>query len=290
MTAWTDQRAPGRFAASCGVALLILACLPGVAAAGAPQDQVAYASWARPDMEHFLESARLLGEEELSVGVTGSRRATLSDGRVSHRAHIQTVNLRAAHYSSGKAHYLDFRDSYKYNIAAYRVSVLVGYDRVPVSVERKVGEDLAAVTWWVDDVAMMETDRQAEAIIPPNVADFFHQLRQAHIFAQLISNVDLNTGNLLITDDWDVWSVDFTRSFRRERRLQDASELEGRIDRRFLEGMRSLTYESLEEFVSPYLTKQEIRALLERRDRIVDYYDHQIVEHGEVFVVCDAAH
>jgi len=84
--------------------------------------------------------------------------------------------------------------------------------------------------------------------------------------------------------------VDFTRSFRRERRLMDAAELAGRIDRRFLEGMRSLTYESLAENVSPFLTKTEMRALLDRRDRIVAYYDHQIAEHGEAFVVCHAAH
>lgn len=260
------------------------------AAAGALEDLETPRGWSRVEKERFLATAEIVRQEVLDVGVTGSRRATLSDGRFVHDAHIQSVNERRNHFTSSTAHYVDFRDSYRYNIAAYRVSVLVGYDRVPVSVERRLDAETAAVTWWVDDVAMMETDRLQARIQPPDLAAFYHQMRQARVFAQLVHDFDLNTGNLLITGDWDLWVVDFTRSFRRDRRLQDESQLEGRIDRRFLEGMRSLTEEQLTETVAPYLTKPEIKALLERRDRIVEYYDERLNELGAQFVLCELEH
>lgn len=246
--------------------------------------------WSRLEKERFLATAEIVEEKRLEVGVTGSRRATLSDGRFVHDAHIQSVNERRRSFTTATAHYLDFRDSYKYNIAAYRVSSLVGYDRVPVSVERKLGAETAAVTWWVDDVAMMETDRIQSGVQPPDLADFYHQMRQARVFAQLVYDFDLNTGNILITRDWDLWVVDFTRAFRRDRRLEDETQLEGRIDRRFLEGMRALTEEQLVEQVGPYLSKPEIKALLERRDRIVEYYEERTAELGAPFVVCELEH
>ncbi len=44
---------------------------------------------------------------------------------------------------------LNFRDSYKYNIAAYRLGRLLGLDMIPPSVERKVGGTYTAVIWWI---------------------------------------------------------------------------------------------------------------------------------------------
>ena len=56
----------------------------------------------------------------------------------------------------------NFRDSYKFNMAAYELDKLLELNMVPVSVERKVGGNMAAVTWWVDDGLMTELDRHKE--------------------------------------------------------------------------------------------------------------------------------
>ena len=44
------------------------------------------------EMEEFLATAKIVGRRTLSTGVTNSLRATLTDGRITHDAHIQTIN------------------------------------------------------------------------------------------------------------------------------------------------------------------------------------------------------
>ena len=118
--------------------------------------------------EEFLLNAKVISSKEIGVGINNTRRATLSDGKLTHDAHVQTVDIRKQEFKTLNGMELNFRDSYKYNIAAYRLDRLLGLNMLPVSVERKVGGDTASMTWWVDDVMMMERDRYKKKIqVPP---------------------------------------------------------------------------------------------------------------------------
>ncbi len=168
----------------------------------------------RAEMENFLLTAEVVERRSLSVGITGSERATLTDGRLTHDAHIQIVDVWKLSYTTSQGTELNFRDSYTYNIAAYRLDKLLDLRMVPVSVERKVGGETAAVTWWVDDVLMMERDRFLKKIQPPELTSWNDQMYQVRAFNALVYNTDPNLGNVLITKDWKLWMVDFTRAFR----------------------------------------------------------------------------
>ncbi len=98
---------------------------------------------------------------------------------------------------------LNFRDSYKYNVAAYKLDRLLGLNMVPVSVERKVAGDLAAVTWWCDNIMMMDKERYSKKIQTPMAkrVSWNDQMYQVRIFNELIYNTDANLGNVLITND-----------------------------------------------------------------------------------------
>ena len=237
------------------------------------------------EKETFLRTAKPLDWETLPVGSTQSIRARLDDGTFQHDVHVQTVDVH--HDPNGP--FRNFRDSYKYNIAAYRLASLVGFDRVPVSVERDIGDEEAAVTWWVDDLAMMEVEREEEGIEPPDPADFDHQIEQVVIFSQLALNTDLNPGNVLITNDWKVWVIDFTRAFRIDHEIE-RDELGGRIDRSLYRGMRELDEKLLLAELQPQLTRPEIEALLRGRDEVVEHFDKQVASRGEAAVFCDEAH
>ncbi len=110
-------------------------------------------------MEAFLLKAKILDMRDAGGGVTGSRRAKLTDGTLTHDAHIQTVDIAKPVFEAGKHTELNFKDTYRFNIAGYRLARLLGIETVPMSVERNVNGKVAAVTWWVDDVQMDEKER-----------------------------------------------------------------------------------------------------------------------------------
>ena len=238
------------------------------------------------EKEQFLLAAEALSVKSVKIGTTGTSKAELSDGRLQHAAHIQTIDIfKTSSRTRSGGMELNFRDSYKFNVAAYRVDRLINLNMVPVSVERKLGGESASVTWWVDDVLMMEGDRLKKKIEPPNRATWNDQMQNARVFNELVYNTDANAGNILITKDWQVALVDFSRAFRTAKDLRTPKNLT-RIDRRVYDGLKSLTRQSLTEQLSQLLRDREIEALLARRDKIIQYFDKAIASKGERAVVC----
>lgn len=237
------------------------------------------------EKEEFLRTAEIVHRETIPVGVTLSTRATLSDGTLTHDAHIQKIDFYRRRYKARGRTYINFRDSYRYNIAAYRLDRMLGLGMVPVSVEREIDGDSVAVTWWVDDVEMMARERYSRKMEPPQVFQWNDQRYQVRVFNQLVYNTDPNLGNLLIDKDWKLWMIDFTRAFRTFKQLPDPVSLT-RIDLRLYEGLRKLDAQSLKQKLGDYLLAAERRALLERRDRLVAHFDALIAEQGDLAVIC----
>ena len=222
------------------------------------------------EKEEFLGTAKVIKRRKVPVGITQSERATLSDGRLTHDAHIQTVDISKAQFQTTSGVEVNFRDSYKFNIAAYKLDRLLGLNMVPVSVERKVAGELAAVTWWLDDIMMMDKGGYTEKIQVPVAkrTSWNHQMYQVRLFNELIYNTDANLGNLLITNDWNIRIVDFSRAFRIRKDLRTPADLV-RCDRRIYDALRQLDEETLKRELGPYLRKNEIAGLLARRDKLL---------------------
>jgi hypothetical protein len=175
---------------------------------------------------------------------------------------------------------VNFKDQFRYNIAAYRLSRLIGLANVPVSVQRRIDRSQAAVTWWVDDVLMDELERlkrEKEKTIPAawrpeKTAGYIHIMR---VFDELIANTDRNVGNQIWTSDGKLWLIDHTRAFRLQRQLTKP-QLLLRCDRDLLRGLRGLTIDSVTKVVDQTLTRDEIGAVLARRDLIVKHFEDRI--------------
>jgi len=235
-------------------------------------------------MEVFLLKARISNQRDAGSGVTNSRRATLTDGQLTHDAHIQTVDIAQQVFESGRNTELNFKDTYRYNIAGYRVAKLVGLTTVPMSVERNIDGKVAAITWWVDDVQMDEKERMKTKSQGPDPVKTNKQIQIMRIWDELIQNRDRNQGNILWTHDWTMWLIDHTRAFRLNTNLLKPEQL-ARCDRGLLERLRAVTPEALAQAVGNSLTKQEQEALLARRDKIVKHYDERIARLGEPVVL-----
>jgi hypothetical protein len=252
------------------------------------QDTVAQAAppqLAAEEMDSFLRHANITATKSTKKGVTSAKRVTLSDGRVTHDAQLQDVDIALPIFDVGpKYSEVDFKDTYRYNIAGYRLSRLLGLDNVPMSVERKVNGKPAAMTWWIDNVILDEGARQKEHTVGPNPSRTASQIHVLRVFDELIQNRDRNSGNLLWTADWKMWMIDHTRAFRTGKDLLKPQQLE-RVDRSLLEKIRGLTASALTETMDKSLTKGEIEALLVRRDAIVKLFDEKIAQRGEAAVL-----
>ncbi len=213
------------------------------------------------DKEQFLQQAEIIKKKGAKAGTTGTSRLTLRHGDVTHDVHLQTIDVFKNSFQTAAGMELNFRDSYKFNIAAYQLDRLINLNMVPVSVERKFGRGSGSFTWWVDDVQMMEAERYKKKISAPNHAAWLDQMANVRVFNELVYNTDPNLGNLLITNDWGIRLIDFSRGFRTSPELRHPENL-GRVDQRVYDG------------------------LLARRNAIVRFFEKAIAEKGEGMVIC----
>jgi hypothetical protein len=226
------------------------------------------------EIERFLLNARVVRTRGTPKGVTNSLRATLTDGKLTHDAQIQTVEISKREFQGRRGVEFNFRDSWSFNIAAYKLDRMLGLNLVPVSVKRNWRTDQAAYTWWIDDIEMDEGERQKQRIAPAKPEYWNQQMQLVRVFDQLIYNTDRNLGNLLIAKDWRVWAIDHTRAFRQADKLREPDNLT-RCDRQVLERMKQLDKASLKRELNEYLSDWDIDALLARRDLIVAHFEQR---------------
>ena len=237
------------------------------------------------EQEAFLLNAKIIRRKGVSTGVTDTIRATLSDGRLEHDAQIQTVDIAQTLFQAGKASEVNFKDTYRFNIAAYRLARLLGLQNVPMSVERRYEGKPGAMTWWVDDVQFDEKGRVKEKnILGPNPERTTKQVQVMRVFDELIQNRDRNQGNMLWTKDWTLWMIDHTRAFRLGKELLKPDQLT-RCERSLFEAMRALTLERVTEVMGEIMRNDEIQAVLTRRDVIIKHFEDRIATRGEAAVL-----
>ena len=213
--------------------------------------------------------------------------ATVRLGDVEHRAMVHTLDEWRASFQLVDRTELDFRDSYKNNIAAYRLDRMLGLGMVPVTVLRSHKAKPASFMWWLDDVQMNEGERLARNAQPPDPGAWARQVFIGRIFDELIHNYDRNTGNLLIDDEWQLWLIDHTRAFKVFGELRNPQNLGRRCERDLLEALRRLDEAALQESMKDLLSPDQIQGLLGRRDLIVKHFDDLIDERGEILVLFD---
>ncbi|MCA1562929.1 MAG: hypothetical protein LC753_18840 [Acidobacteria bacterium] len=272
----SDDRWPvaGRFASTVVLALAVWFVTTVSVGVSAQQTAAPLATPQLSDteIEAFLRDAKVLSARSTGKGVTDSLRATLSNGAMTHDAHIQTIDEEKREFRTPKIVEFNFRDSWKFNIAAYKLDRMLGLNMVPVSVPRRWRMQQAAYTWWVDDVMMDEGDRLKGQANDPDVLRWNRQMQLVRVFDQLIYNTDRNLGNLLITKEWRVWAIDHTRAFRKHETLKTPAALTA-CDRQLLEKLKALDRQTLKRELDDYLLNWEIDGLLKRRDAIVAHFE-----------------
>ena len=224
--------------------------------------------------EAFLRTAKLMSAKPAKKGVTNSIRATLSDGKITHDAHVQTIDERKTLFqgAAGTTE-MNFRDTYQFNIAGWKLAHVLGIgDMVPVSVARSYKGTNGSFTWWIEDYMTDEEDRLGKKLQAPDQTAWAKEVNVMRVFDQLIYNTDSNATNLIYDTQWRAWFIDHTRAFRTQTKLQDVKML-SQCDRALLAKMKTLDQATLEKELKPYVNKEEVKGLLARRDLIVKFFE-----------------
>lgn len=235
----------------------------------------------KEQMKTFLRTAKVIKEKQSQKGTTNPWRLTLSDGKITHDASFQAIDEHriAKEFSTGEKE-LHFVDSYKYNVAGYILAELLGVDdMVPVYVERKWRGNTGSISWWLP-VKMDEGERLKKKIQVPDQEAWNKQMYRLRVFDALIYDTDVNLTNVLIDEDWKVYRVDFSRAFRLSPNLKDPRDLV-KCDRQLFAKLKALDGNELAARTKPFLTREELKGVMARRDKIIAYFEQLIREHGE---------
>jgi hypothetical protein len=231
----------------------------------------------------FLLKANVVASKNTPKGITSPYQLTLFDGKIAHLAAFQAVDeyKTRMEFFDGTTE-MNFRDCYKYDIAAFELAKLLGLgDMMPVTVERRWNGKTGAISWWLP-VKMDEDTRYKKRIEPPDVDTYNKQMYKKRIFAELVYDTDQNLTNVLISEDWHLWMIDFSRAFRLYKELKNPRNItESKCERNLLEKLRKLDSGELTQKTNKFLTKGEIDAVMARRDRIVKTFEDLIAKKGE---------
>lgn len=237
------------------------------------------------EMEEFLRLGTIGAQRSIPKGITQPRRAPVEYKGMKHDAAIQSIDISKTSYQTARGTELNFRDSWKYNVAGYELAKILELNMVPPYVERPVAGQPGSLSWWVDD-AMMELDRKQHNLAVPDTEPWNQQMYAVRVWHELIYDTDPNLTNLLITKNWQLWIIDFTRAFRLYKEIGDPKNLV-QCDRKLLAKLRALDRDLLRAKLSRWLTKSEIDALVARAGKIVAFFDKAVAAKGEGAVLYD---
>ena len=266
---------------SAALTVLVLVGLGGgIAVFGQSSPQIA-PNLTDDQIRDFLLHANVIASKGSKKGVTHTMRLTLSNGTITHDASFQPVDEHKfkMEFNDGHVEY-NFIDSYHYNIAGYELARMLGMnDMVPVYVERRWNGQVGSLSWWIPwkwDEAM----RHEQGLHPPDLDAWNKQMYKVRVFDELIYDTDPNLTNVLITEDWKLWRIDFTRAFRQFNTLLNPKDLV-MCDRQLFQRLKDLKADEVLAATKPHLSKSEVKTLMARRDKIVALFQQLVAQKGE---------
>jgi len=228
------------------------------------------------EFEEFLRTATIERTEATPVGINSPRHAYFASGGLARGAAIKRL-------PPGRVG--GFFESYKSEIAAYKLDRLLQLDMVPPTVERRVNGEAVSVQLWVEGTRMWK-DVQRSKERAPDAAAWNRQLHRVQVFDDLVGNIDENAGNLLVDREWNLIKIDHSRAFSDTLAQPfDVERTIRQIDRAFFDRIASLDPQAVRRELGDLLTENNaFRALFARRDEIVKAFERLARKNGDASV------
>jgi len=228
------------------------------------------------EFEAFLRTARIERTEGFKTGVTGPRHAFFAPGGLAGSAVVKAL-------PPGRRD--GFFESYKSEIAAYKMDRLLQMDMVPPTVERRIDGEPASVQLFVEHARTL-TEIRAQKARDPDVERWNRQMHRFQVFADLVGDIDPNAGNWLFDPAWNFIKVDCSRCFTDTiKEPFDPARAIKQIDRPFFDRLKALDRAVVAREIGDLLTENgALNALFRRRDSIVKAFEEMARKTGEAKV------
>ncbi len=224
------------------------------------------------ELEEFMRTAKVVSVESIDTGITNPKRVKQSEDGVTNDAVFKYEDTNPGIESNTRYITRRYNDSdrYVYDVAAYKLDRMLGWEMVPTAVITELEGDEGALSDWVEN-AINERDRLEKEIPFDGVCRQQEQYRLRFIFDILIHNDDRNLTNILWTkDDFMMKFIDHSLAFRTtEKRPKQYKKVPLLVSDLLEARLRSLTKENLSRELSPYLHPRQIEGILARRDLIL---------------------
>jgi hypothetical protein len=236
-------------------------------------------------VREFLRTAPIKASYDIPTGTSKPRKLLLEQDGVSLHAIFRTVDNKAFNVNTGASHQVMLRDSFRYEVAAYELSRLLGLDNVPPAVLREVDGQPGSVQLWIEQAPSL-ADLDEQGTKPPSAQYVDLQKLVIVVFDNLVYNFDRNTGNMLVDRSGKLWFVDHTRTFTRMGALP-GSEYIVVCDRKLWQQLKAVDKDQLKRALGPYLDGGQLTALIKRQKTLIRHIEKLIKKKGEGEVLFD---
>jgi hypothetical protein len=242
-----------------------------------PEEIAERAKW-----EDFLKNAEIMRFEDIGEGVTKPYRLYLKKGE----------KESSGCWKNPSGIQKGALEGWQYEIAAYEMDKILDLHMVPPTVEREFNNKKGSLQLWITS-EMSDLDRMEEGIDIPksHVLSWNRRKYLMRAFDCLIANEDRTQQNIRYTKDWRMILIDHSRSFRSKRKYTrnllygkdgiKEKKMIRMLPREFIQKLKSLDFDVIKKAEGPYLTDKEIKAVLKRRDLLLEEIDEMIRTVGE---------
>jgi hypothetical protein len=239
------------------------------------------------ELEAFLERATVVEAKEIGTGITRPYKLVLELDQRREKAAFKYVEIYDAtpRRKPGFPPEREFTDDYHYDRAAYLLDRELAMGMVPVTVLRDWDGKQGAAVAWISD-AMTEHDRRTRGLEPVEALGYERQRAVMRVFDALILNTDRNLSNQLVTaHDWKLHLIDHSRSFRRSKELPYRfAEAPIKLPRDLLARLEALDEARVRALLDGTVSRARVRALMARRDLILEKVARDREEYGDAYV------
>lgn len=231
----------------------------------------------------FMREAEVIEQKEVGDGITKPLRLVLEKDGMRMRAIFRHVDEKKDRMIVNGTTYVQFRDSFKHEVAAFRLALLLGINRVPVAMPYTHNGDLGSLQVWVENARTERARVEGEIDFPESMG----WNKQRHLmlaFDALVYNIDRHGGNMLYDKDWTLWFIDHTRAFQVNKEPFQGNSVYF-VEANFFKRLKEVEDEEIEEVLEPLLGKHHVKAVLKRRKKLVSHIEKMIAERGENIVL-----